>query len=335
MSIIDKYPITSKSSGLKPFNYPWAYDFFLTQHRMHWSKDEITNLGADVADFRALQPHERNLITQILRLFTQSDIDIMSNYQLRYAQIFKPVEIGMMLSAFCAFEGIHIDAYAILLETVGLPDSEYNVFMQYEAMREKHEYLLSFDISDERSVLRNIAANGAFGEGLQLFASFAMLLNFPRFGKMQGMGQIVSWSVRDESLHCDGAIALFHQFARETGCYDDSLKAEIVQIAHKSVELEDRFIDLAFAMGPVEGMTADEVKGYIREVADWRLHQLGAVPLHERPFGSLASNPSLPWLGVLMHGAEHANFFETRVTEYSKGTTQGSWDEVWEEFDKV
>ena len=57
---------------------------------------------------------------------------------------------------------------------------------------------------------------GGFTEGLQLFASFAMLMNFPRFNKMKGMGQIVSWSVRDESLHCEGIIRLFHAFVQGT-----------------------------------------------------------------------------------------------------------------------
>jgi ribonucleoside-diphosphate reductase beta chain len=59
---------------------------------------------------------------------------------------------------------------------------------------------------------------GGFTEGLQLFASFAMLMNFPRFNKMKGMGQIVSWSVRDESLHCEGITSLFHAFTKERDC---------------------------------------------------------------------------------------------------------------------
>ena len=56
---------------------------------------------------------------------------------------------------------------------------------------------------------------GAFTEGLQLFASFAMLMNFPRFNKMKGMGQIVTWTVRDESLHCKSIIRLFRTFMQE------------------------------------------------------------------------------------------------------------------------
>ena len=42
----------------------------------------------------------------------------------------------------------------------------------------------------------------------------------------------------------------------------------------------------------------------------------------------------LPWLAPLLNGVEHANFFETRATEYSKAATRGNWGEVWDNFDK-
>src|SRR5262252_1023495 len=95
-------------------------------------------------------------------------------------------------------------------------------------------------------------------------ASFAILLNFPRHNKMRGMGQVVSWSVRDETLHCEGIIRLFHTFAQETGALSQPVKDDIVECARTVVTLEDRFVDLAFEMGPVEGLTANEVKQYIR-----------------------------------------------------------------------
>ena len=169
---------------------------------------------------------------------------------------------------------------------------------------------------------------GGFTEGLQLFASFAMLMNFPRFNKMKGMGQIVSWSVRDESLHCEGIIKLFHAFCEERGCLTKAVKEDIMDMCQKTVRLEDAFIDLAFEQGPVHGMTAKEIKRYIRYIADWRLGQLGLQPIY------MVEDHPLPWLTPLLNGVEHANFFETRATEYSKGATKGNWQDVWSSFDK-
>jgi ribonucleoside-diphosphate reductase beta chain len=173
---------------------------------------------------------------------------------------------------------------------------------------------------------------GGFTEGLQLFASFAMLMNFPRFNKMKGMGQIVSWSIRDESLHCDGIIKLYHAFNKETGAVTKAVADDIVDCCKHVVGLEDRFIDLAFEAGEIQGMTPDDIKQYIRFIADWRLRQLQLPEVY-----GVKENP-LPWLQSLLSGVEHANFFEARATEYSKAATKGQWhgaDGVWTSFDEM
>jgi ribonucleoside-diphosphate reductase beta chain len=195
-------------------------------------------------------------------------------------------------------------------------------------MAAKHDYLNEFGVDNDADIARTLAMFGGFTEGLQLFASFAMLMNFPRFNKMKGMGQIVSWSVRDESLHCEGITRLFHEFVRERDCLTKAVKEDIIDCCQKTVRLEDAFIDLAFQDGPVSGMTAKEIKKYIRYIADWRLGQLGFSPVY------MVEEHPLPWLAPLLNGVEHANFFETRATEYSKGATRGDWNTVWASFDK-
>src|SRR5262249_26438800 len=162
--------------------------------------------------------------------------------------------------SFSNIETVHVAAYALLLETIGMPDTEFAAFLDYEAMRNKHDYMSRFGIETEADILRTVAMFGAFTEGLQLFASFAMLMNFPRFNKMKGMGQIVTWSVRDESLHCEGMIKLFHAFAKETNALSQSVKDDIVDCCRTVVSLEDKFIELAFELGPVEGMTPADIK---------------------------------------------------------------------------
>ena len=324
--------LLTPSHAYKPFRYPWAYDFWKKQQQVHWMPEEVP-LGEDCKDWAAnLNDNERNLLTQIFRFFTQSDVEVNDNYMERYARVFKPTEIKMMLSAFSNMETIHIAAYALLLETIGMPESEFGAFLEYEAMRNKHDYMHSFGVETNADIARTLAMFGGFTEGLQLFASFAMLMNFPRFNKMKGMGQIVSWSIRDESLHCEGMVKLYHAFRKETGCVTPSVAADIVESCRTVVAMEDRFIDLAFEMGPVKGMTPEDIKAYIRFIADWRLRQLELPQLY-----GVKENP-LPWLQPLISGVEHANFFEARATEYSKAATRGQWhggDGVWAEFDRV
>ena len=324
--------LLTPSHAYKPFRYPWAYDFWKRQQQVHWMPEEIP-LGEDCKDWAAnLTDAERNLLTQIFRFFTQSDVEVNDNYMERYARVFKPTEIKMMLSAFSNMETIHIAAYALLLETIGMPEAEFGAFLDYEAMRDKHNYMQAFGVDTPADIARTLAMFGGFTEGLQLFASFAMLMNFPRFNKMKGMGQIISWSIRDESLHCEGMIKLFHAFKKETNCVTKSVAADIVDCCKTVVGMEDRFIDLAFEMGPVKGMTPDDIKAYIRFIADWRLRQLELPEVY-----GVKENP-LPWLQPMISGVEHANFFEARATEYSKAATRGQWhgaEGVWSEFDRL
>ncbi|HEY0926763.1 ribonucleotide-diphosphate reductase subunit beta [Brevundimonas sp.] len=325
--------LLTPSAAYKPFRYPWAFDMWKKQQQVHWMPEEVP-LGEDVKDWAvALDDGERNLLTQIFRFFTQADIEVQDNYMERYGRVFKPTEVKMMLASFANMETIHIAAYALLLETIGMPEAEFGAFMEYEALRDKHDYMGQFGVETDADICRTLAMFGGFAEGLQLFASFAMLMNFPRQNKMKGMGQIVSWSVRDESLHCEGIIKLYHAFNKETGAVTKSVADDIVECCRTVVNMEDKFIDLAFEQGPVKGMTPDDIKAYIRFIADWRLRQLQLPEL----YGGVKDNP-LPWLQALLSGVEHANFFEARATEYSKAATKGSWhgaDGVWGSFDAL
>ena len=323
--------LLTPSHSYKPFRYPWAHDFWKKQQQIHWMPEEVP-LGEDCKDWVVkLNDNERNLLTQIFRFFTQSDVEVNDNYMEKYSRVFKPTEIKMMLAAFSNMETVHIAAYALLLETIGMPDSEFSSFLKYKEMSDKHDYMQKFTVDSPHEVAKTVAMFGAFTEGLQLFASFAMLLNFPRHNKMRGMGQIISWSVRDESLHCEGMIKLFHEFVKETKTMNKKLEREILDCCEKVVFLEDNFIDLAFEMGPVEGMEPKDIKNYIRYIADWRLNQLNLEPIY-----NIKTHP-LPWLTEILNGVEHANFFEARATEYSKVATSGSWEGkngVWANFDK-
>ena len=243
-----------------------------------------------------------------------------------YSRVFKPTEIQMMLGAFSNTETIHIAAYSHLLDTIGMAEVEYSAFLEYEAMKNKFDYMRLWGVDTNEDIAKTLAVFGAFTEGVQLFASFAVLMNFPRQNRMKGMGQIVTWSVRDETLHTESAIRLFRTFVEENpSVWNDNVQQEITKACATVIEHEDAFIDLAFELGGVEGMEADEVKQYIRYIADRRLTQLGLPELYK-----IEKNP-LPWMDEMLNAVEHTNFFEGRATEYSRAATTGSWSKTFEE----
>ena len=318
MALLDPKPT------YKPFAYPWAFEAWQLQQRLHWLPDEVP-LADDVKDWqRNLTDSERNLLTHIFRFFTQADVEVNNCYMKHYAQVFEPTEVQMMLAAFSNTETIHIAAYSHLLDTIGIPEVEYSAFLHYRAMRDKYDYMQQFSVDSKRSIALTMAVFGGFTEGVQLFASFAILLNFPRYNKMKGMGQIVAWSARDETLHTLSIIRLFRAFVEEYHeVWKGDLAGEIAEACRTIIGHEDAFIDLAFELGEVEGLSAAEVKTYIRFIADRRLVQLGLPTVF-----AIERNP-LPWMDEMLNAVEHANFFENRATEYTRGATEGTWDDAF------
>lgn len=321
-----KTKLTDSRDHFKPFSYSWAYDVWLKHEQSHWLHSEVP-MAEDVKDWKKnLSKEEKQFLTQIFRFFTQGDLDVAGGYVENYLPYFKQPEIRMMLLGFAAREALHVAAYSHLIETLGMPDSTYADFLEYKEMREKHEYFLELSGKNGtlESVATNIAAFSAFTEGMQLFSSFIMLLNFTRHGKMKGMGQIITWSIVDETMHAESMIKLFRTYIEENKeIWNDELKSKIYAIAEKMVELENKFIDLSFSTGGIIGLTADEVKEYIKYIADRRLISMGM-----RGIFKVKKNP-LPWVEEMINAPTHTNFFENRATDYAKGALTGNWSDVW------
>ena len=314
--------LTKERSYYKPFDYPWAFDFYQKQQQMHWLPSEVI-LADDLKDYGGLSNDQRTLVRNILRFFTQADVDVCGGYAELFLPNFKPPEIRMMLAAFAAMEGVHQEAYALLNETLGLPDEEYQEFYKYREMLSKHEFLEQCKIDTPADMARTLAVYSGFTEGVSLFSSFAILLNFQRFNLMKGMGQIVTWSIRDESLHVEGMTQLFRTFIRENPeIWDDNLKYQIYNAAEDIVKLEKEFIDLCFSDARVPGLKAEEVKRYVEYIANRRLLSLGMKAIFE------CDNNPLEWLDSLL-SIEHVNFFENRSTSYAKGTSTGKWGDIF------
>ncbi|AFU86590.1 putative ribonucleoside diphosphate reductase beta subunit [Caulobacter phage CcrRogue] len=303
----------------KPFAYPWAYDAYRIMQSLHWLPHEAP-MDTDIQDWNEkLKPSEKNQLTQLFRFFTQADVDVARGYFEKYGPRFPHPEVRMMLASFMAAEANHIDAYATLIDTLGLPEVEFRAFLDYQAMREKHEYMFERESGTSiADLIVDIAVFSAFGEGMQLFSSFALLMNYQRRGLMKGMTTIVEWSIRDETHHVESMIKLLHELIKEhPRAWNDETKKRIYDAGRRMVDLEDAFIDQAFALGEVDGVTPEDTKKYIRYIADRRWLQLGMKPNYgqkENPFD---------WLDWIMNAPTHANFFEQRSTEYGKGEVAG------------
>ena len=316
----------------KPFQYPEFYARYVEHDAAHWRPEEVPLLD-DIRDWRnRMTQEEKDFITQVFRFFTQADVDVAGAYATEFLPMFKLPEIRMMLLDFGAREATHVRAYSHLIDTLGMPEVTYRQFLEYEQMKAKHDYYMQHidaEAETPRSVAKKLAIFGGFTEGMQLFSTFIMLLNQSRVengGKMKGMSQLVTWSILDETMHTEGNIGLFRQIVSENPeIWDDKFKGEIYQVARDMVDLEDGFIDLAYGDGAAHSNLAkDDVKKYIRYIANRRLNQLGLKDnwedVHENP---------LPWVEEMINAPIHTNFFENRSTDYAKAALSGNWNEVF------
>lgn len=308
----------------KPFKYPWAVERAISHEKIHWGEWEAS-LQEDVSQWKSgtITNQEKNHIIQILRLFTQSDVAVGTNYLEFYIPKFRNNEIRAMLTSYANREFVHQRSYALLNDTLGLPEEEFHAFLEYKQMAKKIEFMQDIDVHSLAGLAKAVARS-AINEGMSLFSAFVMLLNYQRYGKMRGMCEIVEWSIRDETIHCEGMVKLFRTFCEEhPRIVTDEFKKDIYQMVRDAVKLEDKVIDLAFEMGPIEGLSPEEVKSYIRYIADRRLIQLGL-----KGNWKVKENP-LPWVDWVVSGASHKNFFEGRVTDYNANGLHGDdwgWD---------
>ena len=144
--------LLTPSAAYKPFRYPWAHEFWKKQQQVHWMPEEVP-LGEDCKDWAVkLNDRERNLLTQIFRFFTQADVEVQDCYHDKYGRVFKPTEIKMMLAAFSNMETVHIAAYSHLLDTIGIPEIEYQAFMKYKEMKDKYDYMQNFNVENTTEV---------------------------------------------------------------------------------------------------------------------------------------------------------------------------------------
>ena len=312
--------ITELRPHYKPFEYQTAFEFYKEQHRAHWLADEVP-LSSDLNDWKLkLSESEKNLIGNILKSFAQTETYVNDYWSTKVAVWFPKHEIKAMACVFADFESIHAEAYARLNEELGLDDFE--AFMVDEEAKAKIDRLVELPGDTLREKALSLAIFSAFTEGVNLFSSFAILMSFQLRNLMKGTGQIVEWSVRDESLHSKAGCWLFRTMMEEMPELNEGMADQIYDACDLSVKLEFDFIDKAFEMGEIEGLNKNQLKNFIKERANQKLIELGYNPLYNDIDPNLLK--SMEWFGHLTSGKTHQDFFAGRVTDYSKSTADWS-----------
>ena len=319
--------ITTPRLIYKPFEYQEAADYWLKQQQAHWLHTEVPMMS-DLTDWNSnLNKTEKNIIGSILKGFAQTETVVNDYWSGLVTKWFRKPEIIMMATTFGAFETIHAEAYSLLNETLGLDN--FDEFLEDEATMAKIQNLM--DTRDNfqgetnwHEVAKSLAIFSAFTEGVNLFSSFAVLLSFKMRNKLKGVGQIVEWSIRDESLHSEAGCWLFRTLVQENPkLKTKELEAAINEAALLSLKLELDFINKVYELGDLEGCSKYDFQNFIKNRVNTKLGDLGYKPIISNV--DMTAVERMKWFDHLSAGKQHTDFFASRVTNYSKGHL--TWDE--------
>ena len=323
---MSKKDLTKERIIYKPFEYPKAFDYWLKQHQAHWLHTEVPMMS-DVNDWKQnLTETEKNIIGSILKGFAQTETVVNDYWTQLVTKWFRKPEIIAMATTFGAMETIHVEAYSLLNEELGLDD--FSEFLEDETTMAKIETLMNVRDSfngekDWHEIAKSLAIFSAFTEGVNLFSSFAVLLSFKLRNKLKGVGQIVEWSIRDESMHSDAGCWLFRTLLEEKPeLKTPELEAAINEAALLSLQLELDFIEKVYEQGDLEGCTKDDLISFIKHRVNTKMGDLGYRPI----INGIDVNAieRMKWFDHLSAGKQHTDFFANRVTNYSKGHVE--WD---------
>ena len=318
--------ITKERVVYKPFEYPEAHDYWMKQQQAHWLHTEVPMMS-DVTDWKQnLTDTEKNIIGSILKGFAQTETVVNDYWSGLVTKWFRKPEIIKMAVTFGAFETIHAEAYSLLNAELGLDD--FSEFLEDETTMAKIENLMNVrdnmdGTPDWTERAKSLAIFSAFTEGVNLFSSFAVLLSFKLRNLLKGVGQIVEWSIRDESLHSNAGCWVFRQLMKEKPELNTpELKEDIRQAALLSLKLELDFIDKVYEMGDLEGCTKYDLVSFIKHRTNTKMADLGYDPVVNDI--DMDAIQRMKWFDSLSAGKQHTDFFANRVTNYSKGAQK--WD---------
>ena len=305
----------------KPFEYPEAHNYWMKQQQAHWLHTEVPMMS-DINDWKQnLTKTEKNIIGSILKGFAQTETVVNDYWSGLVTKWFRKPEIIAMATTFGAFETIHAEAYSLLNEELGLDD--FSEFLEDETTMAKIENLMSVrdSFNGERNwheIAKSLAVFSAFTEGVNLFSSFAVLLSFKMRNKLKGVGQIVEWSIRDESLHSEAGCWLFRTLIKENPkLKTPELETAINEAALLSLQLELDFIDKVYELGDLESCTKYDLQNFIKNRVNTKLGDLGYKPIIDNI--DMNAVKRMKWFDHLSGGKQHTDFFASRVTNYSKG----------------
>ncbi len=307
--------------NLHPIKYQWAYDLYDQAVRNTWFPHEIA-LGEDVQDFKTMTPDEQHAVKFLMAFFNPAELLINRSLALGVYPYLKAPECHLYIAKQMWEEANHCVSFEYVLQTFGFDREKiFKLHLDVPSMKAKEDFVsyyinrmtdMKLDIeTDEgkRDLIRNLVATNIVTEGIWFYSGFMVALSFRQRNKLRNFGSMISWVLRDESLHLKFGINLVTEIISENShVITPEFADEIRQIIIDGVNLEVTYNEDLFPTG-ILGLNAEYVNQYVKYVADRRLEELGFESYYN------VTNPA-KWMATATDVHELVNFFEMQNTSY-------------------
>ena len=269
-----------------------------------WRAEEI-DLSKDMVHWNKLSDNERHFIKMILAFFAASDGIVIENLGMRFLSEIQLPEARAAYGFQLMIENVHSETYSLLIDTYIKDDGEKKTLFEaidnFPCIKKKADWAIKW-INDKRSSFAARLVAFACVEGIFFSGSFCSIYWLKKRGLMPGLTFSNELISRDEGMHTDLAVMLFHKLNKKLN------KQKIKEIVKEAVEIEKEFICDALPCRLI-GMNSKLMSQYIEFVADRLLVQLGCTKEYksENPFDFMEM--------ISLEGK--TNFFEKRVSDYS------------------
>jgi ribonucleotide reductase beta subunit family protein with ferritin-like domain len=299
--------ISKKRYVLYPIEHTTIWEYYKKAVASFWTAEEI-DLTKDRDHWVKLTKDEQEFIKHTLAFFAASDGIVNENLALRFMNEIDIAEVKCFYGFQIAMENIHSETYSLLIDTYiddqVEKDRLLNAIETIPIIQKKANWCFKWinDV-DSEFIYRLVAF--ACVEGIFFSSSFCSIYWLKKKGLMPGLTFSNELISRDESLHTEFAILLFHHFKNDNN-FDNN---KIIQMVTEAVELEKEFATYSLEKNLI-GMNSGLMGQYIEYVGDRLLVQLG----FEKKWN--VANP-FDFMELISISSK-TNFFESRVSQYSK-----------------
>lgn len=290
-----------------PIQHHDIWNMYKRTEASFWTVEEL-DFSTDIVHWKNdLNDKERKFISHVLAFFAASDGIVNENIVERFSKEVQYLEAKVFYGFQVMMENIHSELYSQLIESY-IKDRKqkkflFNAIETMPTIKKKAEWSKKWIQSETASFGERLVAFAAV-EGIFFSGSFASIFWIKNRGLLPALTASNELISRDEGMHCDFACLLFNDHL-----INKPSKETVRDIILDAIAIEKDFLINALPCDLI-GMNSKKMSTYIEYVGDRLLCQLG----NEAYFN--AKNPFSFMENISLDG--RSNFFEKRVTEYSR-----------------